>query len=153
LVLATFYPFSQTTFFRDYLATLPWHQIMAMTMVLLGVLMVSHVPYPVMPRIGFRTRKGLLTTVFIALCIVAAVTRPRYFFFPFVVSYTVWGLIRSFTMGLVERLPDRDPLHDEEEEGEADEADAEIRSLDYTEVAPSRGAHRAEDPETGEEER
>jgi CDP-diacylglycerol--serine O-phosphatidyltransferase len=152
VVLATFYPFSQTFFFQQYLVRLPWHQIMAMTMVLLGVLMVSHVPYPVMPRIGLRTRKGLLTTAFLASCIVAVVTVPRYFFFPFVVTYTVAGLIRSVVMGLVERLPERDPLLDEESEGEADEADAEIRSLDYTEVAPSRGSHRVDAPETGDEE-
>lgn len=152
MVLATFYPFSQTFFFQQYLVRLPWHQIMAMTMVLLGVLMVSHVPYPVMPRIGLRTRKGLFTTAFLGSCIVAAVTVPRYFFFPLFVSYTVAGLIRSVVMGLVERLPERDPLLDEESEGEADEADAEIRSLDYTEVAPSRGTHRVDAPETGDEE-
>ena len=152
LALATFYPFSQTPFFQEYLARLPWHQIMAMTMVLLGVLMVSHVPYPVMPRIGYRTRKGLFTSALIGGCIVAAIWVPRYFFFPFVITYTVSGLLRSVVLGLLERLPERDPLLDEEEEGEADEADAEIRTLDYTEVAPKRGP-RVEPPQTGEENR
>jgi CDP-diacylglycerol--serine O-phosphatidyltransferase len=142
MILATYYPFSQTAFFQTYLATFPWTQIMAMTMVLLAVLMVSHVPYPVMPRIGVRSVKGLVTTAFIASCLVAAILVPRYFFFPFLVSYTAWGLLRSVLLGLVERLPDRDPLLDEEEA--PDEADAEVRSLDYTEVAPARGVTRIE---------
>jgi CDP-diacylglycerol--serine O-phosphatidyltransferase len=149
LILATYYPFSQTPLFQTYLVTLPWHQIMAMTMVLLGVLMVSHVPYPVMPRIGVRSRLALLTTVVIGASLVAAVTVPRYFFFPFLLLYTLWGLFRSVGLGLLERLPDRDPLLDEEET--PDEAGEEIRSMDYTEVAPSREPRR-EQPETGEEE-
>jgi CDP-diacylglycerol--serine O-phosphatidyltransferase len=150
LVLATYYPFSQTPFFQQYLVGLNWQQIMALTMVLLSVLMVSHVPYPIMPRIGPRTRRGLINTALVGGCIVAAVWVPRYFFFPFVVLYTLWGLLRSVMLGLVERLPERDPLLDEEEE--ADEADAEIRTLDYTEVAPTRPP-RSDAPPTGEEKR
>ena len=38
-------------------------------------------------------------------------------------------------LGLLERLPERDPLLDEEDK---DEADAELRTLDYGEVAPTR---------------
>jgi CDP-diacylglycerol--serine O-phosphatidyltransferase len=147
LILATYYPFSQTEFFQTYLYMLPWQNIMAMTMVLLAVLMVSHVPYAVVPRIGVRTVKGMLTTAFILLGLVAAVTVPRYFFFPFLVAYTVWGLLRSVLMGLVERLPDRDPLLDEEEA--ADEADAEVRAMDYTEVAPARGTRLDRETEKG----
>lgn len=150
LILATYYPFSETPFFQAYLAAFPWHQIMAMTMVLLAVLMVSHVPYPVMPRIGFGNWKGIATTAVIGACVAAAVTVPRYFFFPFLVTYTVWGLIRSVALGLVERLPERDPLLDEEEP--PDEAGAEVRSLDYTEVAPGRGPRHAGGAEKGEEE-
>ena len=149
MILATYYPFSQTPFFEAYLATLPWPQIMAMTMVLLGVLMVSHVPYPVMPRIGLRTRKGLLTTVLLGVCIATAVTLPRYFFFPFLVLYTVGGLLNSVVLGLLDRLPERDPLLDEEEE--PDEAGAELRSMDYTEVAPSRRPLERHDDEGGDE--
>jgi hypothetical protein len=40
-------------------------QIMALAMVLLAVLMVSNVPYPVMPRLSIRTRKSALMTAFI----------------------------------------------------------------------------------------
>jgi CDP-diacylglycerol--serine O-phosphatidyltransferase len=138
MILATFYPFSQTPFFQARLAHLPWPQLMGLVMVLLGVVMLSHIPYPVVPRIGFKNLRGFVATVFMAACIVAAIRVPELFFFPFLVGYTLVGLVRSVGMGLLEALPDRDPLLDEDDEEDADEADAEIRTLDYGEVAPSR---------------
>ncbi len=135
LILATYYPFSTTPFFHTWLGDLPWPRIMGMGMVLLGVLMVSHVPYPVVPRIGLRTRRGLLTTVVMLACLIAAITEPRYLFFPLLVLYTLWGLVKSVVLGLLDRLPERDPLLDEEE---PDEAGAELRALDYADLAPSR---------------
>ncbi len=137
MILATYYPFSRTAFFDTYLSGLPWPQAVAAGMVLLSVLMVSHVPYPVVPRIGFRSARGLAATGFVVGAVFAAVAVPRYFFFPFLVAYTAWGLLRSVGMGLMERLPDRDPLRDEDEAG-ADDAGAEHRELDYRDVAPSR---------------
>ncbi|HSR41321.1 MAG TPA: CDP-diacylglycerol--serine O-phosphatidyltransferase [Longimicrobiales bacterium] len=151
MLLAAWYPFSTTDFFASYLGTLPWAQVMAVSMVLLGVLMVSHVPYAVVPRIGFRSARHLAALVFVLASLVAAVTVPRYFFFPVLVAYTVWGLARSVTLGLLDRLPERDPLLDVDDE-ELDESGAEIRSLDYTELAPGRDDRRApaspEDEET-----
>ncbi|HSR41156.1 MAG TPA: CDP-diacylglycerol--serine O-phosphatidyltransferase [Longimicrobiales bacterium] len=137
MVVATSYPFSQTPFFEAHLGALPWHQMQGVGVVLLGVLMLSHVPYPVVPRIGFRSARGLTTLAAMLGALFAAVTVPRYFFFPFLVLYTVWGLLKSVLMGLQERLPDRDPLLDEDEE-DGDEADAELRELDYAELAPKR---------------
>ena len=75
MTLAAYYPFSQTPFFQEYLSDLPWENIMATGMVLLGVLMVSHVPYPPVPRIGFRTRKGLFNTVFLSTLIGLAMSQ------------------------------------------------------------------------------
>jgi hypothetical protein len=37
-------------------------------------------------------------------------------------------------LGFLERLPDRDPMLDEEEEG--DDAGAELREIDYGELSP-----------------
>lgn len=67
---------------------------------------------------------------------VAAVVIPEYFIFPFLALYTLLGVGRAVGMGLLERLPDQDPLLDEN--GSEDEAAAEIRSLDYGELAPGR---------------
>jgi len=54
------------------------------------------------------------------------------------VTYTVFGLVRSVVLGLLDRLPERDPLLDEEEAGTPDEAGAELRSMDYGEVGPAQ---------------
>jgi CDP-diacylglycerol--serine O-phosphatidyltransferase len=134
MVLASFHPFSQTPLFQSYLATLPWDRIMAVTMVLLGVLMVSHVPYAKVPRIGFRTRRGILTTISVATLLVLAFTFPRYYFFSALVLYTLWGVLKSFLLGLLDRLPDRDPLLDEDDED--DEGYPSRRALDYAELTP-----------------
>ena len=131
MTLATYYPFSQTGFFQAYLVDLPWPQIMALGMVLLSVLMVSHVPYPLVPRIGFRTRKLQLMTAWMGTLILLSVTVPHYYFFTALVLYTAWGLFKSVWLGLLERLPDRDPLLDHEDDGDEFEQG---RALDYTDL-------------------
>jgi CDP-diacylglycerol--serine O-phosphatidyltransferase len=133
MTLASWYPFSQTPVFQTYLAALPWAQIVALGIVLLAVLMVSHVPYAKVPRIGFRTARGLFTTVWVGTLIVLAFVVPRYVFFTALVVYIVYGLLRSVLLGLLERLPDRDPLLDDE-----DEDDDVARPLDYTDLTATR---------------
>lgn len=151
MMLATWFPFSQTPFFQQYLADLPWPQVMGVGMVLLGVLMVSQVPYAVVPRIGFRTGRGLLNLAFVLGSLFAALTVPRYFFFPVLVLYTSWGLLKSVLLGLADRLPDRDPLLDEADE-DLDDAGAEVRSLDYSELSPRRRPEPHQAPEQAPEE-
>jgi CDP-diacylglycerol--serine O-phosphatidyltransferase len=142
LMLATWLPFSQTPFFVSRLGALPWTPIMAVTMILLGVLMVSQVPYAVVPRIGFRSARGLASLVLLLASLIAAVTVPRYFFFPMLVLYTGWGLGRSVVLGLLDRLPDRDPLLDEDEE-DLDETEGEPRTVDYSELGGRPGSPRS----------
>lgn len=137
MILATAYPFTQTPFFQAQLGFLPWTQLMGVMLVLLSALMLSHVPYPVVPRIGFRSVRGLTITGVMLGLIVLAVTVPRYYFFTALLAYTLWGVGRSFMMGLLDRLPDEDPLLDVDEE--ADDSGSEHRSLDYGALAPPRG--------------
>jgi CDP-diacylglycerol--serine O-phosphatidyltransferase len=129
-LLATFYPFSQTTFFANNLVGLPWPEIMTGAMVVLGGLMMSHIPYAVVPKFGFRTAKGVATLGLIVLTLVATFTMPRLYFFGMAALYTTYGLAKSLVWGLFERLPERDPLFDEDEE-DIDEAGAERRELTY----------------------
>jgi CDP-diacylglycerol--serine O-phosphatidyltransferase len=134
MILATFYPFSQTPFFRDQLGDLPWQSIMGVVTVILCVLLMSHVPYALVPKIGFRTRKGLFNSVAILGGLCLAITVPRYYFFPALLAYTTWGLVKAILLGLLDRLPEKDPLSDEDE----DESGAELRRVDYSDVAPGR---------------
>lgn len=134
MTLATFYPWSQTTVFEQYLADLPWQQILGVGMVLIGVLLVSHVPYARFPKIGLRTPKGITNTVLVLAGLFAALLVPRYFLFSLGLLYIAWGLLKSVILGLLDRLPGGDPLLDEDEED--DEWSAEVRTLDYDELAP-----------------
>ncbi len=139
MTLATFYPFSQTEFFQQHLASWPWPVMIIALMFLLGTLMMSHILYPVVPKFGFRTAKGIATLVLLLAVIAAALTIPALFFFPALLAYVAWGVVKAMTLGFFERLPDRDPLLDEEG---GDEAGAELREIDYDELSPHRRGWR-----------
>ena len=143
MILAAYYPFSQTPFFQEWLVGMPWPRIMGVVMIMLSALMLSHVPYAVMPRISFKTRKGVLTTTWLSGNMLAAITVPQYYFFPMLVMYTAWGLTRSVIAGLLERLPDRDPLLD----AELPEEEVEVRTLDYGDLTPRQFNPDAQNPE------
>lgn len=134
MILATFYPFSQTSFFREQLGDLPWPSIMGVVTVILCVLLMSHIPYALFPKIGFRSRKGLFNTAVILGGLFLAITVPRYYFFPALLAYTTWGLVKAILLGLLDRLPEKDPLSDED----VDESGQELRRVDYSDVAPGR---------------
>ena len=127
--LATLYPFSQTELFQRYLAHLPWNQIAAGLMLVLAGLMVSHVLYPVVPRFSIRNAKGILTIAAAVGSLIAAFTMPSLFFFPAAITYLSWGLGRTVVLGFLDRLPERDPLIDEDEED--NESD---REMDYVDI-------------------
>lgn len=135
MTLATFYPFSQTAFFAQYLAAWPWPELIIALMFLLGSLMMSHVLYPVLPKFGFRTARGIVTLASMVAAIAAALANPALFFFPALMLYVAYGLGKALALGFFERLPERDPLLDEEE---GDEAGAELRDIDYDELSPHR---------------
>ena len=137
MTLATFYPFTQTPFFQGYLAHLPWNLLLPGIVLGVSTLMVSHVLYPVVPRFSLRRPSGIVAIVLALVSIVAAVTAPAMFFFPAAVVYITWGVLRSAIAGFAERLPERDPLIDEEEGGE------EVRELEYEEI------HRRSKPGSG----
>ena len=56
---------------------------------------------------------------------IAAISVPRYYFFPATLGYTCMGPVRWFIFGLLDRLPDRDPLLEEPDDEE------ETRAIDY----------------------
>jgi CDP-diacylglycerol---serine O-phosphatidyltransferase len=133
MTLATFYPFSQTPFFAEYLGGFRWPELMIGLMIVLGLLMMSHILYPVVPKFGFRSRRGILNGLFLMTMIVLAITAPSYFFFPALLSYIAYGMVKTLVLGFFERMPDQDMLLDEEP---GDEAGAELRDIDYRELSP-----------------
>jgi CDP-diacylglycerol--serine O-phosphatidyltransferase len=133
ITLATFFPFSQTAFFQQRLGFVPLPLMAVLMTIGLALLMVSQVPYPVVPRVGLRTWKGRAALAAHVVALLAALYYPEYFFFPACLGLISFGLLRAVYLGLLDRLPERDPLRDDEEEPE--------RPIDY-ELAPDRGRLR-----------
>jgi CDP-diacylglycerol---serine O-phosphatidyltransferase len=130
VTVATFYPFTQTGFFERYLAYLPWNVLTGGLVLALSALMMSHVLYPVVPRFDMRTLRGRLTLAVAVLATILAFTIPSLFFFPAAMTYITFGLVRSVIHGFDERLPERDPLIDEEETEKG------LRELEYDSIEP-----------------
>ncbi len=138
-LLATFYPFSQTPWFQTHLGYLNLPHILAGLTISVSVLMVSHVPYPALSRVSLHSWSGRGHLTLIATSAALAITVPRYFLFPALAFYAFLGLARSVFLGLLDRLPDRDPLEDRAE-GESEET----RLVDYGEprTSPDRDSYQ-----------
>jgi CDP-diacylglycerol--serine O-phosphatidyltransferase len=117
MMLATFWPFSQTPLYQRYLADpIPEPLFLAVLMVVSSLVMVSHVPYPIWPRVGVRSWRGLLGWAYSLGVLAAMLYIPAYFFFPYGLAYLGFGLGRAVLAGLSDRMPERDPLRDEDDE-------------------------------------
>lgn len=132
MLLASYYPFSQTGWYATYVSDFPWQQIAGIGIVLLGVLLVSHVPYAKMPKIGLRSPRGIMNTVVVFGGLFLALAVPRYYFFTSLLLYVAWGLVKSVLLGFLDRPPKGDPLLDVDET----EASAEVRDMDYGDLGP-----------------
>jgi CDP-diacylglycerol--serine O-phosphatidyltransferase len=139
ITLASFYSFSQTAFFADHLAGWPWKRIVVVLTVGIAALMVSHVLYPVFPRVRIATWRGRLGALALVLALAAIAWRPRLLLFPAGLGYIAFGVARAAWWGLLDRLPERDPLLDEPEE-EASEDETEARDVEYEQMRVRRRA-------------
>ncbi|HEV3050495.1 MAG TPA: hypothetical protein VGX50_09315, partial [Longimicrobium sp.] len=136
--LATYYAFTQTPFFDRFLDRVPVTPTAGWLTLFMGLMMVSNVLYPVVPRFSTRTWSGRFAIILAVASLVSAFTYPEYFFFPFSILYITYGLVRSVGMGLAERLPERDFLEDELDPDER-------RELDYEDMRPRRFGRRRVD--------
>src|SRR5215211_3296438 len=124
MTLATYYWFSQTSLYNDAvifftdnrtLAELPWHTILRWLMVGLAYLMVSDVPYPAVPTIGYRSTRQLVGTSIVLGSILGLIFLPREFIFPALVAYVLFGAVKWAALGFLDRVPDRRSVFLEEE--------------------------------------
>ncbi len=104
ITLATYYWFSQTPLYSETaIGNLPWHQMLRFVIAGLSFLMVSNVPYPVLPNAGFRTVRGWIGTAVVLLGIGMLVFGKLEYFFPLAVLYVAFGPVRALFIGLNER--------------------------------------------------
>lgn len=124
MTLATYYWFSQTKLYNDAvifftdnrtLAELPWHTILRWLMVGLAYFMISDVPYPAVPTIGYRSMRQMMGTAIIVGSILGLIFLPREFIFPALVAYVLFGAVKWAALGFLDRVPDRRSVFMEEE--------------------------------------
>jgi len=124
MTLATYYWFSQTSLYNDTvifftdnrtLAELPWHTIVRWLMVLLAYLMVSDVPYPAVPTIGYRSARQISGTAVVVGSILGLIFLPREFIFPALIAYVLFGAVKWAALGFLDIVPDRRSVFLEEE--------------------------------------
>lgn len=132
MTLATFYWFSQTSLYQQtIIGDLPWQSIIPWIMAALSFLMISSVPYPSFPTISFRTIRGIIGSLIIIATIVGLIVLPRQFFFPALMGYVLYGAVKAFLLGLLERVPTGDMLLEEEEsDDEEDELAGAVMAAD-----------------------
>jgi CDP-diacylglycerol--serine O-phosphatidyltransferase len=124
LTLATYYWFSQTSLYNQTvilftdsktLSDLPWHTILRGLMAVLAALMISDVPYPAMPSIGFRSLRQLLGSAVVGGSIVLLVVRKEEFIFPALLGYVLFGVVKWLVIGFLGRSSTPDEIFWEEE--------------------------------------
>ena len=128
ITVAAVYPFSQTEVAVRYLETLPWPEAVGGLMLMLAVLMVSPVPYSVLPTLGRYTppRAVLIPGLVAGMAILLA--WPEYVIFLSLMGYAFWGLAKAVTTGLLDRLPQSGALMDEDPMSESDDSVRDIRA-------------------------
>jgi CDP-diacylglycerol--serine O-phosphatidyltransferase len=147
MTLATYYWFSQTSLYNDAvifftdnrtLAELPWHTILRWLMVGLAYFMISDVPYPAVPTIGYKSPRQIVGTSIILGSILGLIFLPREFIFPALVAYVLFGAVKWAALGFLDRVPDRRSVF-LEEEADVDPTLADDRP-DLEEAVPGRSA-------------
>lgn len=107
LTLATYYWFSQTELYNQtMLVDLPWPVMLRYIMVGLAFLMISNVKYPAVPTIGYRTWREILGSLVVLSTLVGVIFLPKEFFFPALMAYVVWGVVRTVFIGMLPGTPD-----------------------------------------------
>ncbi len=74
-------------------------------MVGLAFLMISNVKYAAVPTIGYRSLREMFGSLVVVAAVVGVIFLPRQFFFPALLAYVVWGVVRTFFVGLLAKLP------------------------------------------------
>jgi CDP-diacylglycerol--serine O-phosphatidyltransferase len=104
MMLATYYLFSQTAWYRASVAYLDLqHEGLTVLTLLLAALMVSNVKYPRWPRIGVKSVAGILGLVLLLGVLAGAILAPATFLFPLGLGYMIFGIARSTILSLLER--------------------------------------------------
>lgn len=122
LTLATYYWFSQTDLYSEtMIGDLPWHVVLRYLMLMLAFLMISNVSYPAVPTVGYRKPSEIIGSLVVASTFLGVLFLPREFFFPALILYVLYGIVKTVVYGLMDRRPSGDDpvISDEDDELDA----------------------------------
>ena len=120
LTLATYYWFSQTELYSQTvilftddktLKDLPWQTLMSFLMAILAALMISNVPYPAVPPVGYKSRKQILGSIIVIGSILGLILLPKEFMFPAAVAYVTFGIVQWALLGLLGKSSSPDEIY------------------------------------------
>src|SRR5262249_34293147 len=99
------------------LSDLPWHAMLRGLMAMLAALMISDVPYPAVPAIGFNSLKRIFGTLVVVTSAVLLVLRRVEFIFPALLLYVLYGAIKWVILGFAGRSTTPDQIFWDERRG------------------------------------
>ena len=109
LTLATYYWFSQTDLYSNtMIGELPWDMVLRYLMLMLAFLMISNVSYPAVPTVGYRKLSEIIGSLVVASTFFGVLFLPKEFFFPALILYVLYGLVKTVVYGLMDRRPSGD---------------------------------------------
>jgi CDP-diacylglycerol--serine O-phosphatidyltransferase len=120
LTLATYYWFSQTELYSQTvilftddktLKDLPWQTLMSFLMAILAALMISNVPYPAVPPVGYKNRKQIMGSVVVIGSILGLILLPKQFMFPAAVAYVTFGIVQWALLGFLGKASSPDQIY------------------------------------------
>ena len=120
LTLATYYWFSQTELYSQTvilftddktLKDLPWQTLMSFLMAILAALMISNVPYPAFPPVGYKTTRQRLGSLVVIGSILGLIILPKEFIFPACIAYVLYGIVKYFLFGLLGKTQSPDEIY------------------------------------------
>ena len=146
ITLAAYFWFSESPLYAQTVdAGWPWHQLLRAVMGLLSFLMISPIPYPVVPKLTLRSVEGWAAILFTLGGFAMLFTRKFEWFFPLAVSYIAFGILRFGTLTWFARRHDTVPaeLADETVMDLIDEDDLDSEDVEYERIRPTRPARTA----------
>jgi CDP-diacylglycerol--serine O-phosphatidyltransferase len=106
MTLATYYWFSQTELYNQtILGDLNWTVALRGLMLILAFLMISNVSYPAVPTVGFRKISEILGSLVVATTFVGVLFIRKEFYFPALVTYVLYGLVKTVIFGFLDKRP------------------------------------------------
>ncbi|MGI8620107.1 MAG: CDP-diacylglycerol--serine O-phosphatidyltransferase [Gemmatimonadaceae bacterium] len=143
LTLATYYWFSQTDLYGNtMIGDLPWDMVLRYLMLMLAFLMISNVSYPAVPTIGYRKPSEIIGSLVVASTFFGVLFLPKEFFFPALILYVLYGLVKTVVYGLIDRRPSGDAPVISDDDDEEDLEEPLTRELLEPELAAAQRKRR-----------